>query len=127
KHRLGYALHRVLVEIDVGRAEGQVEVHHHDLGLEQVRDAPADIVGQRRGTDTALGADKGDGTAERRRFRVDEDGRDDGNDLRQRHWRHHIFGHAGADEIAIETDIVVVADDDDLGTGVAAFRKLAQA
>ena len=37
--------------------------------------------------------------------------------------RDQIFADAAADQVAIELDVVDMADDDDLGAGVAAFRQ----
>ena len=71
--RLGDALRRILVEIDVGGAEGEIEIGDDDVGLEQRGDRPGDIVGDGRGADAALGADEGDRAAERLGVRIDED------------------------------------------------------
>jgi len=59
------ALGGVLIEVDVGGAEGEVEVGHHHLGLEQRGHGPGQIVGHGGGADAALGADEGDGAAHR--------------------------------------------------------------
>ena len=75
EHRLGDALRRILVEIDVGRAERQVEIGDDDFGLEQRRHRPGDVVRDGRRADAALGADEGDRAADRLGFRIDEDRR----------------------------------------------------
>src|SRR6185312_10729261 len=124
KHRLGDALRRILVEIDVGGAEGQIEVGDHHFGAEKVRHAPGDVVGDGRGTNPALGSDEGDGAAHRIGLGIDEDGRYDRYDIGHRNGRHYVFGNAGAHQLAVEPDVVVMADDDDLRTRVADFRKL---
>ena len=38
--------------------------------------------------------------------------------------RDDVFGNAVADQFAVERDIVVVADDDDLGAGIADLGEL---
>ena len=65
KDGLGNALGRILIEIDVRRAIGQVEIGQDRLGREQVGDAEGAIMGDRRGPDPALGANEGDGAAKR--------------------------------------------------------------
>ena len=50
----------------------------------------------------------------------------DADDVGHRDRRDHIFGNAVADQLAIEPDVVVVADDDDLGAGIAIFGELAE-
>ena len=62
--RLGDALHRVLVEVEAGGAEGQVEVGDDDVGLEDLRHRPGGVVAHRAGADAALGADEGDDVAD---------------------------------------------------------------
>ena len=57
---------------------------------------------------------------------IDEDGRNHADNVGHRDRRHHIFRNAGADQLAIETDVVVVADDHDLGGRIAIFGKLPQ-
>ena len=81
-------------------------------------------MGDGRGADAALGADEGDGAADRLGFRIDEDRRDNADDIGHRDRRDDIFGNAGADQLAIEPDIVVVADDHDLDGRIAIFGKL---
>ena len=91
-----------------------------DVGLQDLRHRPGDVVAIGRGADAALGADEGD-----RRGRPDRC-RD-----RCRGWRwlsmscigverrDQIFADAALHQLAIEHDVVGVADDDHLGAGVA--------
>ena len=126
KHRFRDALGRILVEIDVGGAERQVHVGNHHLGLEQGRHGPGDVVADGRGTDATLGADEGDGAAERLGIGIDEQRGDDAHQIGDGHRRDHVFGNAVPDEFAIQRDIVVVTDDDDLGVGIADFGEIVQ-
>ncbi len=80
--------------------------------------------GRRAGA--AARADKGDGAADERRFRVVEQG-GDGFDQRQgRDRSHQVFRHALADQFAIQRNVVVGADHHHLGGGVAHFGQLSQ-
>ena len=65
EHRFGDALRRILIEIEAGGAERQIEIGHDRVELEIVRDREADIVGDGGGADAALGADHGDDAADR--------------------------------------------------------------
>ncbi|MCY1291886.1 hypothetical protein D9M70_410900 [compost metagenome] len=129
KHRFGNALRRILVEIDVGRAIGKVEIGENGLGREEAGDAPGAIVRDHRRTATALCTDEGDASAQGLGIRVDEDRRNGGENVRHRHRCDHVFGNAVADELAIEPDIIVFADENHLGARVADLckrRKLGQ-
>jgi hypothetical protein len=84
----------ILVEIDIRRAERQVHVGDDNLGLEQGRNGPGDVVSNRRGADAALGADKGDGAAKRFGFRIDEQRGDDIHQVGDGHRRDHVFRNA---------------------------------
>ncbi|MNI91256.1 hypothetical protein D3C73_1488860 [compost metagenome] len=72
KNRLGYALSRVLIEIDIGRAIGQVEVGKDGLRRKEVRDAPGAIMRDGRRAAAALGADEGQAAPQRLGFGIDE-------------------------------------------------------
>ena len=57
EHRVGDALRRVLVVVEAGGAEAEIEIGHHGVELEVARDRPGDIVGDGGRADAALGAD----------------------------------------------------------------------
>ena len=59
RQRVGDALHRILVEIEAGGAEGQIEIGDDDVGLQDLRQRPGRVVADRRRADAALGADEG--------------------------------------------------------------------
>ena len=117
--RLGDALRRILVEVEAGGAEGEVEIGDDDVVLEVAGDRPGDVVGDHRGADAALGADEGDGAAERLGGAIDVEVGDRLDDAHQVDRRDEIFADAALGEAAVELDVVDVADDDDLGAGVA--------
>ena len=117
---------RILIEVETGRAVGEVHVDDHRLNLEIARDRPADIVRDSRGPDAALGADKGDDPAERLcAFTRIEPGH--GADEIQNAERHHeIFADPARHQFAIERDVVRAADDNDLRARVAELRELVE-
>ena len=60
EHRIGDALRRILVEVEAGGAERQIEIGDDRVELEVARDRPGDVVRDGRGADAALGADHRD-------------------------------------------------------------------
>ena len=102
-----------------GGAEGEVEIGDDDVVLEVAGDRPGDVVGDHRGADAALAADEGDGAAERLGGAVDVEVGDRLDDPHQIDGRHQVFADAAVGQTAVEFDVVDVADDDDLGAGVA--------
>ncbi len=124
EHRLGNALRRVLVEIDICRAERQIEIGNHHFRSEQRRHAPCQIVGDGRGADATFCANESDGTADRIGLGIDEDGRDDTHDVGHRYRRDDILRNTRPDQLAVKPDIVVMADDHDFGAWIAIFRQL---
>ena len=65
KYRFGDALRGVLVEIESGGTESQVEVGNDGIEHQIARDREPDIVGYGRGSYPAFGADHGDDAADR--------------------------------------------------------------
>ena len=65
EHRVGDALRRVLIVVEAGGAEGEVEIGDDRIEREIARDRPGDVVGDGGGADAALGADDGDDAADR--------------------------------------------------------------
>ena len=117
--RVGDALQRVLVEVEPGGPERQVEVDQHRAGLQPLGDRMGDIVSQGRDPRPALGAAESDlATDERRRgIGVEAGG---GADQQQRvERRDQILRHPAAHQLAIEGDVVGRTDDHHLGARVA--------
>ena len=71
------------------------------------------------GPGSALCADKGDGTADRRGIRIDIEARDSFDHTQGMKRRNQVFVHTLAYHLAIERDVVHVTDDDDFRTGIA--------
>jgi hypothetical protein len=72
---------------------------------------------------SALRADKGDGLADRPYFRIAIQARQGLDDLEHAYGSDQILADAAAQELAIEHDVVEMADDHDLGGGVAEPRQ----
>ena len=78
------------------------------------------------GADAALGADHRDDAPQRFRVRSVVEMRDVLNVGQHLERRHDIIADAARGQHAIERDVVLVADDDDLGAGVAIFRQVVE-
>ena len=126
EHRLGDALRRVLIVVQPGGSEREIEIGDDRGHLGDGGEAPGQIVGDRRCSDSALGADdrdhppKGLGArhAEQLRHRLDK--------VDDAERRHQIFAHPPRDELSIEKDVVELAKNDHLGPGVAILRQFLQ-
>ncbi len=127
EHRFGDALRRILIEIETGGAEGQIEIGHDRIELEIVRDREADIVGDGGRADAALGADHGDDAADRLGVGRRKQPADRAHDLQHVDRRNQIIADAAPHQLAIERDIVHAADDDDTRAGVAIIGELIEA
>ena len=65
KHRVRNALRRILVVVETGGAESEIEIGHDRIEREIARHRPGDVVRDGRGADAALGADHRDDAADR--------------------------------------------------------------
>ena len=124
EHRLGDSLGRVLIVVQSGSSEREIEVGDDGGHLGNRGQAPRQIVSDRRCPDSPLGADdrdhppKGLGAlhAEQLGHRLDEV-----DDAKR---RHQIFADPARDKLSIENDVIELAKDDHLGPGVAILRQL---
>ena len=57
EHRVRDALRRILVVVEAGGAEGEVEIGDDGIHRQIAGDRPGDVVGDGGGADAALGAD----------------------------------------------------------------------
>ena len=117
-------LGRVLVEIEPGRAEGEIEIDEHRIGLQPFRQRPGAIMGHRRGADTALGADEGNTLAGKGLLGIEEQVGNRADQMQRRHRWHEILAHPALHQLAIEGNIIGGADDDNLGFRVTDARQL---
>ncbi len=83
-------------------------------------------MGDRGRTGAAARADEGDGAADERCLGIVEQGRDDLDQLQRLDRPDHVVRHALADQLAVQRDVVVRADDHDLGVDVADLGQLPQ-
>ena len=81
EHGVGDALRRVLVVVEAGGAERQIEIGDDGIELEIACDRPGDVVRDRRCADAALGADDRDGAADRLGVRRREQAGDRADDV----------------------------------------------
>ncbi len=65
EHRVGNPLRGILVVVEAGGAERQIEVGDHGIQVHVAGDRPGDVVGDDGGADAALGADHGQYLADR--------------------------------------------------------------
>ena len=124
--RLGDALGGVDVEIEPGGAEGKIEIGDDRVDHQPAREQPADIVGDGARADAALGADKGEDAADLAGLGIGIEGADRLDDVKRPKRCHEIFAHPRTDQLAIEQDVIDMADDDDLGRGIADIGEMGE-
>ncbi len=107
------------IEIEAERAELKVEVGHQHIGIDALRHRKGDVVGERRGTGSALGADKGDDAPELIFDGVAKTAMHRGDEVNRVERHHQVVADACIQEPLVEADIVRAADDDDLSAGDA--------
>ena len=81
EHRVGDALRRVLVVVEAGGAEGEIEIGDHGIERKVARDRPGDVVRDGGGADAAFGADHRDDAADRLGVRRREQPADRAHDV----------------------------------------------
>ena len=123
EHRLGDALGRILVEVEAGRAEGNVEIDDNRGKTVIAGDGPRQVVADRRRPNPSLGADDRDGAADGVGTRRPEKLGERGNEVENADRCDEVLADATAHQLAVQHDFVGMADDDDLGAGVAGLRR----
>ena len=127
EHRVGDALRRILVVVEAGGAEGEIEIGDDGIEREVARDRPGDIVGDGGGADAAFGADHRDDAADRLGVRRREQSANRAHDVERADRRDQVVADAAPDQLAVEHDVVDAADHDDARAGVADFGELIEA
>ena len=122
-HRVGDALRRVLVEVEPGGAERQVEIGDDGIEVHVARDRPGDVVRDRGGADAALGADDRERASDRLGVERMEQAGDRADEVDRADRRDQIVADAAPHHLAIEHDVVEVADRDHARAGVADFSQ----
>ncbi len=121
---VGDALHGILIEVEAGGAEGEIEIGDDDVRAQRLRKDPGDVVADRRGADTALGAGEGKHVADRVGARIVVEPGQALHEIERRDWSHEVLRHATLQELAIENDVVHGADNDHLRALIAVLGKL---
>ena len=124
EHRLGDALGRVLIVIQPGGSEREIEIGDDRGHLGHGRQAPRQIMSDCRGSDFTLGADDGDHPPKRLGARhVEQLGHrlDEVDDAKR---GHQIFADSAKNELPIENDVVELAKNDNLRSGVTILGQL---
>ena len=127
EHRVGDALHRILVVVEAGGSEREVEIDHDGIQREIARDSPGDIVRDGGCADAAFGADDGDDAAGGGGFRGREQAADRTNHVEGIDRSDHVVADAATHQFAIGTSSLVHADHDDARSGVAHGCELIEA
>ncbi len=124
EHRIGDALRRILIVIEAGGAEGEIEIGHDRIERKIARDRPGDVVRHGGSADAALGADHGDDAADRLGVRRREQSADRAHDVDGADRRDQVVADAAPRQLAIERDVVDAADHDHPRAGVADLGEL---
>ena len=119
EHRVGDALRRILIVVETGGAEREVEIGDDGIQREIARDRPGDVVRDGGRADAALGADDGDDAADGLGLRRREQIADRTHHVERVDRRDHVVADAAAHQFAIKRDVVDPADHDDPGSGIA--------
>ena len=119
EHRIGDALDRILVVVEAGGAERQIEVDDDGIQRQIARDRPGHVVCDGGGADAALGADDRDDPADGDLFRRGEQAADRPHHVERLDRAEDVVADAAADQFAVGRDITGAADHDDPGAGVA--------
>ena len=106
EHRVGDALRRVLIVVEAGGAEGEVEIGDDRIQRQIARDRPGHVMGDGGRADAALGADDGDDAADGLGFRRREQAANRAHHVEGVDRRNHIVADAAAHQFAIERDVV---------------------
>ena len=102
EHRVGDALRRILVVVEAGGAEGEIEIGDDRVEREIARDRPGDVVRDGGSADAALGADDGDDAADRLGVRRREQTADRAHDVEGVDRRDQVVADAAPHQFAIE-------------------------
>ena len=114
--RLGDALRRILVEVDVGGAVRQIEIGKNGFSREQIGDAKGTVMGDRRGADASLGARDGDDAPDRLCIGCAIEATNGAHHLHRADGSNQVIADPATKELAVKHHVVVTPDDDSLHT-----------
>src|SRR5215471_6841257 len=126
EYRIGDSLRWVLIEIETGRAERQIEIRHDGIELQVARNGPRDIVGDRGSANATLGADNGNHAADRLGIGGTEQSANPAYDIEWPNRSDEVFADAASDQLAVEHDVIEPTDDNDAGPRVAHLGELVE-
>ena len=127
EHRVGDALQRILIVVEAGGAESEVEIDNDGIQRQIARDRPGHVVRDGGCADAALGADDGDDAADGDGLRGREQAADRADDVDRLDRPNDVVADAAPHQLAIGRDIVGAADHHDAGSGVADGREFVEA
>ena len=119
KHRFGDALGRVLVEVEAGGAEREIEIGHDRVEDLVARYRKGNVVGHSGGADAAFSPDHGDDPADGLGVGCGKQATDRTHDLKSTDRRDQIIADAAPHQLTIEPYIVHAPDDDNPRGGIA--------
>ena len=117
------ALGRVQIEIEACASERQVQFGENDVAAAAARDRGSHVVGDGRRADAAFRSDKGEG-APKFVGAVLIETRNGADDQHRIDRRHEVFADPACEQVAVNGDVVGVADDDHFGAGLADVGEL---
>ncbi len=119
EHRIGDALRRILIVVETGGAEREVEIDDDGIHRQIAPDGPGHVMRDSGCTDAALGADDGDDAAERDGLRRREQAANRAHHVQRVNRSDHVVADAAAHQFAIGRGIMGGTDHDDAGSGIA--------
>ncbi len=117
----------ILIVVEAGGAECEVEIGDDGIQREIARDRPGDVVRDGGCADAALCPDDGDDPADGFGLRRREQAADRTHHVKRVDRRNDVVADAAAHQFAIKRDIVDTADHDDAGSGIAHGCELIEA
>ncbi len=127
EYRVRNPLHRILIVVEAGGAEREVEIDDDGIQREIARDRPGHIVRDGGRADAAFGTDDGDHPADRDRLGRREQAADRAHHIEDHDRPDDVVVDATAHQFTIRRDIAGAADHDDTGAGIADGRELIEA
>ena len=125
--RVRYSLQRVLVEVEPGGPESEIEIDNDGIQRDVARDGPGDVVRDGGRADAALCADDGDDPADGDGLRCREQAADRADHIEGIDRSNHVIADAAPHQFAIGNVIIFIADHHDARSGVAHGRELVEA
>ena len=127
ENRVGNALRRILIVIEPGGTECQIEIRDNRFEGKIAGDSPCDVMRHGRSADAALGADDRNDASHRLGIRCRKQAANRPHNVDRADRHHQIFADAASRQLAVKRDVVDATDDDHARAGVADFGELIEA